>query len=616
MNTKFVDSLSKPKSQVSILLAILFAGTAFSQVETPPGKKPSVLFIGGYGGGCGFEVANKLAQAGFALNGTPYPGLTQTPLVWDKVKNYNAIVATGIGQANADMTLPDKVKQTIETLNKYLEAGGGVLIFPAFGQMVTDKPPQDTFLKPLGLTPLFDETIFDSEAVPATSWKLPYAYTEAITESPVAVGVKALWFVVQTRAGAQNHATPCAVDETWTVVVKGSRTSQTKKGPLQQVGDQPGTYPREVPLVAVKQVGKGRIMYLGLTAEYLIGAHATNTLEGIALERGLRGKPSGGYKLLENGLKWLAEPSLAAGDLGGATMDAAMLKNPHKTEFGQPWGWTDKLEFPAVEAAYPGVIGARTRYSSGKATVDEWVAKAKEKKLAYIVFLEEFARLSAENFAKLKADCARLSSEGFSAIPGLTIDDEVGNHYFYFGTTFPYPDKKFLSEDGKVFRARDPEINQKDPYVKGQLAMTTLDYAYSISSFKLTARNYLFTQDAAPFSDFFSDWDAIGVVTARGGKLVEDSTEDFLKIVDSGQGPLPLALDLMDSPAQLDASKWRTVLRFPTQGGMMVGGFAIEQATKIRDYFNPREEWNASLAIVLPPRLGDQEPRAADRFRD
>ena len=566
---------------LSIILILVLLPTLAAYAE--PAAKPAVLFTGAYGGGCGFQVAGKLATAGFNLNGAQLGSLTP-----QLVGKYNVIVLAGLGQANADMTLPAKLAQVHTTLRQYLEVGGGLLVFASFGQMATDKPPQDAFLQPLGLTPLLDEMPLDPDTgTVATSWNIPFAYADHLTVSPVTAGMTGLWYPVPSyRIGAQNHTIPFVADNSWTVVVCGGKGSQTKKGQLQQNSPtDPGTYQSDVPLVAVKQVGKGRIVYLGITHEYLTGGNAMSTLEGIVLERGLKGQPSGGYTLLENCLRWLAEPSLASGAFGGGTMATNMLVNPQKTVFGAPYKWTDKVTFPAVEPAYPGVIGARTAYSSGKGTVDEWVAQAKAQGLAYLVFLEEFRQLSAEHFDKLKADCARLSTPDFSAIPGFTIDDEVGNHYFYFGTTFPYPDRKFLSEDGTVFRARDPEIDAKNPYVPGQLAMTALDYAYSISSFKLTAGNYRY-HDAAPFADFFSDWDAAAVITSDNGKVVENAAQDYLKLVGSGQGPLPLALDLMDDPARLGQAKWRTVLRFPREGGSLIGGGDIEQATKIRDYFD------------------------------
>ncbi|MHB9025761.1 MAG: hypothetical protein ACYC7E_16595 [Armatimonadota bacterium] len=570
-----------------MLCVMLF--TALQLLAQTPARQPAVLFAGTHGAGCGFQVANKLAAAGFALNALPHPGLNN-PFPWEKAKRYNVIAVSGIGRANADLTLPDLVKGHIATLNRFLQEGGGLLVFGSFGQMVTDKMPQDAFLIPLGLTPLFEEAPFDPDSqTVATSWKLPFALTKEITPSPVTAGMQSLWYPVPAgRPGAQNHVSPFKVDNNWTVVVRGAKSSFTKKGVLQQEATDPGTYAQSVPLVAMRAVGKGRIVYLSITPEYLTGAHAMTTLEDIVLERGLRNTRSDGYQLLENCLKWLAEPSATGDTLGGATNDAAILRNPFKIQYGNPYSWPEAVTFPAVEPAYPGVIGARTRYSSGTATADQWAVAAKERGLAFIVFLEELGTLTPENFTKLKADCARLSSTDFSAIPGITIDDEVGNHYFYCGSTLPYPDKKFLSEDGKVFRARDPALGQKDPYIKGQLAMTTLDYAYSLGSFKLTAGNYLFSQDAAPFADFFSDWDAIGVITAKNGQVIEDATEDYLKIVDSGQGPLPLAITLMDSPSDLAKTAWRTVLRFPAQG-TLVGGVAINPATKIRDYFS---EWH------------------------
>ena len=568
--------------------------------------RPAVLLTGSDGSGCGHELAGQLAQAGFALR-PQRSRLSDSPLTWESLKPYNVVVLAGLGRANADMTL-GRTQQTIDALNRYLEAGGGVLLFGDFGQMATAKPPQDAFLKPLGLAPLFDEMPDDPQTgVVATAWRIPFAFTDAIADSPVSGGVKSLWYPVpRSRIGAQNHTVSFVADSSWQIVVRGSKSSLTRKGALQEARpNDPGTYAGQVPLLAIRQVGKGRIAYLGITHEYLTGANAQTTLEGIVLDHGIKDAPSHGRQLFENTLRWLAEPSLSGREVGGATMDESLLANPNKVRVGKPYPWADTLAFPTTQPASPGVIGPRTRYSSGKASADEWAAKAKTLGLAYLVFLEDFAHLSPGDFEKLKADCTRLSSPQFAAIPGFTIDDEVGNHYFYFGATFPYPDRKFLSEDGKVFRARDAELNAKAPYIPGQLSMTTLDYAYSLASFKLTAGNYLFKQGAAPFADFFSNWDATAVVTARNGKLVEDATADYLKLAASGQGPLPLALDLMDDPAQLQATPWQTILRFPAKGGRPAAA-APDAGDRIRDYFSA---WHfypdnpSPIAITSGPRI-------------
>ena len=547
-------------------------------------KKLAVL------GSPGFQMANRLAKEGLVFNTLAYPGLDGVPLTWEKARQYNVIVVSGLGSANADMSLADHNRETLATLRRFLEAGGGILFFPEFGQIVAHKPPQDEFLKPLGLTPLFNERPLDSDSATPDSalYQIDYALTDRILPSPITLGMTNLWYPVpEGRPGAQLHTIPFAADDSWTLAVRGSRSSYTRSGPLQS--DQctePGTYAAEVPLVAMKEVGQGRIVYIGIVSTYLYSSAAIHSLDSVVLDRGLRGVPSDGYKLIGNSLKWLAEPSLKGGELGGATMDETLLKNPNTADPSavKPFAWTSEDQFPAVRPAYPGSIGARTTYSTGKADARQWVEVAKKQGLSYIVFLEEFGSLTAEEFGRLKEDCKNLSTPEFTAIPGFTIDDEIGNHYFYFGTALPYPDKKFLSADGKVFVSRN-EAEAAGVYAKGHLAMTTLDYAYSLAGFKLTCGTYMHKQSGVPFANFFSDWDAFAVMTLDNGVLVEDNLRGYLECADFGNGPLPVVINLMDAPAGLAATPWRTVLRLPQNGGDLIAG-KVGKDTKIADYFN------------------------------
>lgn len=564
-----------------MLIGVVAAGAA------DEARRPAVLFVGASKEGCGYEGAKRLEAAGFAIGAVRYPGLLGGPLTWDQVKGYNVLVVTFLGMANADLTLTANNRATIDTLNRFLQAGGGIFYLCQFGQQQASKPPQDAFLGLLGLTPTYDEMPLDAGTeVSATAWKIPFAYTDRIEPAPVGDGVKGLWYPVPPhRIGAQNHATALKTQPPWQVVVTGSRSSRTVKGELQEASPtQPGTWSANVPLMAVREVGRGRLACLGLTPEYLVGAHAETTLEAVVVERGLRGVGSGGWKLLENSLKWLAEPSLT-GETGGAKTDPELLRNPHLTRFGVPWDWSKGVQFPGSLPARRGVIGARTAASTGQGTVAEWVAAAKAAGLSFLVFLEDFGALTPGEFEQSKKDCAAASSAEFAAIPGFTIDDEVGNHYFYFGTTFPYPDAKFLSLDGKVFRSRDPALGKGDPYVPGQLAMTTLDYAYSLASFKLTCGNYLFSRDSAPFANFFSNWDAMGVICGDNGQVVEDSTREYLELIDFGNGPLPLVIDRVDRPSALAGLKWRTVLRLPPGGGPILGN-VLRPDHLVDDYFN------------------------------
>ena len=162
---------------------IILASLASARAEAPR-KEIAVLFAGHP---CGFEAAGRLQKDGMAVNVLPRPGLDKFPLTWEKVKDYNVIVLSGLGQSNADFTLSDINRQNIETLNRFMNEGGGVLFIPCWGQMNTGIPPQEAFAKPLGLTPLFPEVIFDPEtSARATSWKIDFALTSDFAkDSPV-----------------------------------------------------------------------------------------------------------------------------------------------------------------------------------------------------------------------------------------------------------------------------------------------------------------------------------------------------------------------------------------------------------------------------------------------
>ncbi|MCY3017842.1 MAG: hypothetical protein NTW87_02260 [Planctomycetota bacterium] len=575
-----------------VLLVALPAHVA-EPAASPQQQGPAILFAGYPHAHCSHDIAAHLQKDGFAVNALGGPGLEGSPLTWERVKKYNVIVVAGLGLSNADFSLTDKNKTNIAVLRRFIAEGGGVFFIPVWMQMDTLLPPEEEFMKPLGLVPLFRDVVFDPESsVRATAWKLDFAHTTAmVTNSPLTQGVTSLWYPVATRAGGQQHTTTFKSDENWNVVVKGGRSSQSREIAFDKWCNldeaTKGAFDRDVPLLACRQAGKGRVVCFAITPEYLFSGVAATTLEDIVLSRGLRNTPSHGYALIRNTLRWLAEPSCAEATLGGATMDVGLLKDPAKTQFGKPHDWEANINLPEPDPACAGIIGARTAYSSGKGTVDEWAAKAKEQQLSFIVFLEEFAELTKEEFDKLKADCVRNTSADFAAIPGFTIDDEVGNHYFYFGTAFPYPDKKLLSDDGKVLVSYDAELNSKNPRLKGQLSMTTLTYAYSTASFKLTAGHFLFGKSAAPFANFFCNWDATAVIAGKEGTLLEDATQQYLKLVDAGQGPLPLALEFCDDPAKLTAAKWRTVVRLPkTAGTVSVVGGPLEGASKIAAYFN------------------------------
>jgi len=98
----------------------------------------------------------------------------------------------------------------------------------------------------------------------------------------------------------------------------------------------------ELPLLASRTVGKGRIAVFAVTPTYLFAEVGRTTLDGILYDRGLHNLPSHGAVMFENALRWLAEPTAADAAFGGAAMNEHLLDNPQKTKFGAPWNWAKR----------------------------------------------------------------------------------------------------------------------------------------------------------------------------------------------------------------------------------------------------------------------------------
>ncbi len=568
---------------------------ARASTEELPVKPIAVFFTGYRESNCGFEMAGRLAKDAFSVNAQGGRGLEGDALTWNVLKRYNVIVLMGLGRSNADFTLTDKNKNNIELLTRYLNEGGGILYIPTWCQDKVERPPQEAFAKSLGCEILFDEIIYDPDtAVNATAWKIDFAHTSNfLAESPLTKGINSLWYPSACRLGAQNHSTTASFNKDWTVVLKGSRTAGTRfigdssavSANTGELNSAPiGKYEREAPIAACRSVGKGRIVYFAITPEYLFGNRAASTLEGIVMKEGLQKKASDGYVFIKNSLRWLAESSINDDDFGGARPNLDLQKNAFKIETVKPYNWekTTKTETYSVNA---GLIGARTTFSSGNGSVEQWVNEAKKNGLKYLVFLEEFSALSPEKFNALKKECAQFTSKDFAAIPGFTIDDEVGNHYFYYGTSFPYPESKLLTTDGKRFASLDQELDPKNPRQPGQLNMTTLNYSLGYAGFKLTAGNYQI-KDTAPFANFFANWDAFAVITSNQGKLIDDASVGHRQVAALGQGAIPIAIDFMTEPEQLAKSPWRTVLCLPASGASAVGDDLSEHKNEVASYWN------------------------------
>jgi hypothetical protein len=554
---------------VITLLALLYIGVGCSErAEVRQQKKISVLFTGYRHHSLSHTLAQRFMERGFQVDETEQ-SLEKTVLNYEELKRYNVVVLMGVGLAHADKSLKTINKENIAVLLRYIKEGGGILFNPSFIQNLSALTPQEHFASELGLTLLFDELVSDSASAQATAYTIPFAYTDVVRKHPVTEGIAGIWYPVNIKAGGQLHTITYSANEQWEELIAGGATSFTQKVPVDtyyKFSKNPlGHYRGEVPLAAVRSYGKGRIGLWSIAPEYIFGDQAEKTLEGVVFNGGIGERGSDGVAFVENMLRYCAEPSLNLDGFGGAPMNKKVLIDPLKiTTWNPPYNWQRDRK-PSPLPALLGVVGARTSRTSGRNSVAEWVATAKKEGLSFIVFLEEFSALSPAEFASLKEECKAQSSESFKAIAGFTIDDEIGNHYFYYGD-IPYPPEKLLDKTGKVFASK-----KKRGKKKGQLAITTLEYVHGESSLRLTAGNYLFKSDASLCANWFTSYDVIGVFTARNGERKEDALAEYLTLVDAGQWAFPVAVELMDSVEFLTKNTVRTVLKL--KGADEIEGF-------------------------------------------
>ncbi|MEI8194696.1 MAG: hypothetical protein WCI73_02180 [Phycisphaerae bacterium] len=162
-----------------------------------------------------------------------------------------------------------------------------------------------------------------------------------------------------------------------------------------------------------------------------------------------------GVGVFSNTFRWLAEPSLASSTLGGYVQKPERLEEfKPKTniltaadllfpmERGKAWD-PNELERPALSEGttvedllsrrlgelptWHGLIGARSSLSGGADPPADMIAAARTAGLDYIVFLEDFTKMTPAKLEELKKLCAAACDDKFQAYHGLEIADNRGH---------------------------------------------------------------------------------------------------------------------------------------------------------------------------------------------
>lgn len=427
-----------------------------------------------------------------------------------------------------DLTPQDQ--STLKLLGDYVEAGGGLLLNQQAGQVITSQTLPFALARRFGTQILLEKTVSDPDATRQVgAWGSDrYTYTDQVS-GPVAEGVRGVLYQSSVDMLSLAGVLPFLPREPWQVVLTAGPKSKTEvfQLGLEEVDQQVRSegFAKEVPLAGIRECGRGRVGYLGTLPDIvftrLISSDEDRKTHEAYLTQGAGGFPSDLQKLILNIFRWLA----AHAD----QLETAQLARPAVAAENYTTAWQ----------SFRGVIGPRTRHSSGESTPEEYVVRAKAAGLSFLVFLEDFAALKPGGFETLKADCRRLSDGAFLALPGVTYENADGNHEFAFGKHLKLPSAKLLEPNGKRFKAMTD-------------AGPTLDllWLYTLCGFENHSGWYLFKDNPYPHFDA-RNVSCMGVITQAGGRTVESVLESYSQEARNGQFLWPLALTLMKSAEEM-----------------------------------------------------------------
>lgn len=396
--------------------------------------------------------------------------------IYNELKKCHVVhlVTTHVG-ADAD---PDGIKRAErvgEALARYIKEGGGLFL-----QVVPVRYPNDDdekywniVLKPLGVK-ILHEGVYDKTRskenylAESLNTKGMFWYTQNIKSHPVTKDVDCLYLPM-----LGTHPFPGLValeySPEWEIIVNGEKESMSymsgKAGHPNWLNiEKPGTYKSAPPVVAVRNLGKGRIFSYPLS-EYYTGMNYGNPLWSHIVEsKGDKEskKPSHSLKMQMNAYKWLGETAQANSNLGTyKPVPYELVKYPEsvnwdKFTFSKPGGGIkgfsypdgQKINFTTPSEGIRGIHGLHSSYAGGKGTVAEYAKAAKKAGLSFIIFSDPLEEHTAETLEKLKADCRKISEENpdFYACPGIEFSTKTGIRWAFWGEKIVFPEKKFKTQ--------------------------------------------------------------------------------------------------------------------------------------------------------------------------
>jgi len=504
------------------------------------------------------RLLRELHEAGFEVDYTDH----HRDFSWERVRHYNVLVIYGCpakeGRGWGFPDGPPYQDAFIGTVERLLEAGGGVFLM---AKSANADENLVALIRPWGARIPFErlrEAEDNLAIIPRMRGHEKLAFTDNVLQTPVSADVRQIWYPYGDHYNACNTS-PIWVSGDWEVVFRGSRTSYTvpvdrdkiTTPPPVDVFERKGGV-KEPVLFAIRRYKKGRIAFCSQWPQFSIGQGTEWLYDRLVLSKGLKGRPSHFGRLIENTLRWLAEPSLASGAVGGYVTARARFVHPHyrpeARKAFEEWVADDHPRHrpPSGARIYRGLIGARTSLTSGSGTVADYARAATQAGLDFVVFLEDFEGLSEAKLQRLKSDCEKHSDASLQLFPGYRIDNNTGNHQFFYGRDVALPPRECLIGRKLNQQFQDPRTGQY------RLKPIVLDWTLRQASRRVNVGYYHFTDN--PRSQKLTDvrtYSAAGIRLYRDGRLVEDVTDDYLTCAQGTIPPTPVSVNLVGSPEAL-----------------------------------------------------------------
>jgi hypothetical protein len=429
-----------------------------------------------------------------------------------------------------------------QALQAYVASGGGLVlqVRPVRYQNDEDERFWNHALAPLGVQ-LLHEGVFDPsdaiEVAMGTHHRDRFFYTANILAHPVTADVAGLWLPLHSYY--PNAGTPAlAYGPEWTAVVKGGPQAKSFRSHAQRNEvelDQPGTYAAEPPIVAVRALGKGRIVSIAID-EIFTGLNLG--VAGWSQTAESAGDPASGRRsdvmaLMAGAMRWAAGPALADAAFGGAPEI-----DTRPVAFAAAKSWDRQLE------PVRGIIGAHSALSDGAGTVAEYAAAARAAGLSFIVFSDPLELLTEVKLAELKRQCAAASSADFYASPGVEFTDGSGVRWAFLGEKVVWPQETYVQQAGRgTYRLWEGGAMQ----LFGRYAEQCNYPPSAVLSYRQLRERGAVPENLWWFNNVFP-------YVHEDGRLVADNLADWFFALRDLRLVSPLTFDRIRSPGQVAGS--------------------------------------------------------------